>query len=321
MSAGVAGLHHITALAGDPQANVDFYTRVLGLRFIKRTVNFDDPGTYHFYYGNGTGTPGTIMSFFPWGKGSLRGRIGTGQVSVTSFSVPAASTAYWIERLQALRIPFQGPVERFHESAIELRDPDGIDLELVATEGDPRAGWSNGEIPEENSIRGFHQATLSLEGYERTAGLLTSALGFRPAGEHGARFRFVSGPGGPGTIIDLVCEPDRGRGTTGVGVVHHIAYRAPDGEAQLALRAVIAENGRDVTPVIDRKYFRSIYFREPGGVLFEIATDAPGFTVDETKSELGLRLELPAWLEPHRGEIEGHVAPVTLPRGNNPDVK
>ncbi len=319
MNPGVGGIHHITAMAGDPQANVDFYTRVLGLRFVKRTVNFDDPGTYHFYYGNQVGAPGTILTFFPWGTGSLRGRIGTGQVSVTSFSVPANSLGFWTERLKLLRVPFQGPVDRFEESAIEIRDPDGLDLELVATDGDARPGWSNADVPAQHAIRGFHQATLSLEGYERTAGLLTGALGFRALGEYGARFRFVAGTGRPGAIVDLVCEPDRGRGSMGVGVVHHIAFRAATDDAQFALRKVIVDHGRDATPIIDRQYFRSIYFREPGGVLFEVATDPPGFTIDEPEAELGMHLKLPAWLEPHRQQIEEHVARITLPKANNPE--
>jgi glyoxalase family protein len=314
----VLGIHHVTAMAGDAQANLDFYTRVLGLRLVKRTVNFDDPGTYHFYFGDKTGTPGTLLTFFPWGARSLRGRIGTGQVSATSFSIPASSIPFWKDRLAKLDVPVEGPVLRFDESVLSLRDRDGAALELVASAGDARPGWSNGDVPIHNAIRGFHHASLSLAGYERTAQLLTKTLGLRASGEAGNRFRFIAGDGAPGAILDLVCEPGRMRGSMGVGVVHHIAYRATDEDAQRALRARIVEDGHDATPVLDRQYFRSIYFREPGGVLFEIATDGPGFAIDEPVGELGRHLKLPPWLEPQRGAIEAHVTPITVPPSNNP---
>lgn len=318
MSASVLGIHHITAMAGDAQANVDFYTRVLGLRLVKRTVNFDDPGTYHLYFGDRSGTPGTILTFFPWGANSFRGRIGTGQVSTTSFSIPGASISYWKDRLTRLDISADGPSERFDEAVLTLRDRDGVALELVArTNADARTGWSNGDIPLEHAVRGFHHASLSLDGYERTAGLMTT-LGFRAAGEAGNRFRFAAGDGGPGAIVDLVCEPGRMRGNMGVGVVHHIAYRAESDETQRALRQLLVNAGHDPTPVLDRQYFRSIYFREPGGVLFEIATDAPGFAIDEPVADLGRSLKLPPWIESHRSEIEAHVTPLTVPPSNNP---
>jgi glyoxalase family protein len=317
----VHGIHHITAMAGDAQANVDFYTRVLGLRLVKRTVNFDDPGTYHFYYGDETGRPGTLLTFFPWGASALRGRIGTGQVSVTGFAIPSGSMGYWIERLASHDVSFDGPTERFDEAAISLRDPDGVTLELVETARDDRPGWSNGDVPLEYSVRGFHQATLSLEGYERTAELVSGALGLQKTGEAANRFRFAAGDGAPGTILDLLCEPGRGRGSMGAGVVHHIAFRAATDQAQLALRTELAKHGRDVTPVLDRQYFRSIYFREPGGVLFEIATDAPGFLIDEPAAELGTHLKLPSWIESQRARIEARVAPITLPKSNNPGAR
>ncbi len=308
------GIHHITAMAGDPQANIDFYTRVLGLRLVKRTVNYDDPGTYHFYFGDRVGLPGSILTFFPWGARSIRGRIGTGQVSTSSYSIPVAAVSYWMDRLKRRSVDVAGPLERFDETALTFRDGDGVALELVASaRDDKREGWSNGDVPPEHAIRGFHHATLSLDGYERSAGLLTKTLGFRPAGEKGNRFRFAAGNGDAGTIVDLVCEPGRMRGSMGVGVVHHIAFRAADDEAQLALRRDIVEAGLDVTPVLDRNYFHSIYFREPGGVLFEIATDTPGFAVDESVDQLGSRLKLPPWLESHRGEIEPHLAPLVVP--------
>ncbi len=314
----VLGIHHITAMAGDAQANVDFYTRVLGLRLVKRTINFDDPATYHLYFGDRVGAPGTLLTFFPWGAGSFRGRIGTGQVAVTSFSIPIASIDYWKDRLARLDIAAAGPATRFDGAVLSLRDRDGIQLELVAGAGDARPGWSNGEIPAEHAIRGFHHASLSLSGYERSAGLLTGTLGFRAAGEEGNRFRFVTGDGTPGTIIDLVCEPGRMRGNMGAGVVHHIAFRAADDEAQRELRQRIVAAGHDATPVLDRNYFHSIYFREPGGVLFEIATDPPGFSIDESVAELGSGLKLPPWLESERGEIEAHLKPLAVPPSNNP---
>jgi len=321
MPVAVTGIHHITAMAGSPQENIDFYVRTLGVRLVKRTVNFDDPFTYHFYFGNESGEPGTILTFFPWGESSLRGRIGTGQVSVSAFSIPAGSMNYWIERLATFDVPFDGPDTRFDETVVSIRDPAGVALDLVETAVDPRPGWSNGEIPREHAIRGFHHATLSLEGFERTAEMLTGPLGFTKQREHGNRFRFAAGAGAPGTIIDLLCEPGRAHGTMGVGVVHHIAFRAATDHEQLALRDRLREANADVTPVIDRQYFHSIYFREPGGVLFEIATDPPGFLTDETPAELGTHLKLPSWLEPQRARIEARVAPIKLPASNNPGAK
>jgi catechol 2,3-dioxygenase-like lactoylglutathione lyase family enzyme len=288
---------------------------------VKRTVNFDDPFTYHFYFGNEHGQPGTILTFFPWGAASLRGRIGTGQVSVSAFSIPAGSMNYWIERLATLDIPFDGPDTRFGEAVVSIRDGDGLALELVESADDSRSGWSNGEIPPEHSIRGFHHATLSLEGFERTAEVLTGALGLTKQRETGNRFRFVAGDASPGTIVDLLCEPDRAHGSMGVGVVHHIAFRAATDEDQRALFESVRAAGMDVTPVIDRQYFHSIYFREPGGVLFEIATDPPGFLTDETPAELGTHLKLPVWLEPRRARIEARVALIQLPSSNNPAGK
>lgn len=311
----VLGIHHITAMAGAPQDNIDFYTRTLGLRLVKRTVNFDDPYTYHFYFGNESGEPGTILTFFPWGASSLRGRHGTGQVEGSAFSIPAGSSNFWIERLASRDVVFDGPEARFGETVITLRDSDGVVLELIES-SDGRSGWANGEIPAEHSIRGFHHATLSLEGYERTAELL-AVLGFTKQSEAGNRFRFVCGDGAPGKIIDLLCEPDRMRGTMGVGVVHHIAFRAANDREQIALRDTLRDAGSDVTPVIDRQYFQSIYFREPGGVLFEIATDPPGFQTDEALSNLGMQLKLPAWLEANRARIEANIAPIKLPASNN----
>src|SRR5688572_7477650 len=312
----VTGIHHVTAMAGPPQGNIDFYTRVLGLRLVKRTVNFDDPYTYHFYFGTEQGAPGTILTFFPWGGASLHGRIGTGQVSVTAFSIPVGSMDHWIERLARHDVIFDGPETRFDQTVLSLRDSDGVALELVEA-ADDRPAWENGEIPNVHAIRGFHHATLSLEGFERTADLLTTGLGFRRVREQDNRFRFVAGTGEPGAIIDLHCEPDRQHGTMGVGVVHHIAFRVATDADQLALRDALVAADANVTPVIDRQYFRSVYFREPGGVLFEIATDAPGFATDETNAELGTHLKLPGWLEPQPARIEASIAPIKVPASNN----
>ena len=318
MSAKALGIHHITAMAGDAQANLDFYTRVLGLRLVKRTVNFDDPGTYHFYFGDYAGTPGSLLTFFPWGAKSLHGRIGTGQVAATAFAIPAASVSYWSDRLKRLDIATTSS-QRFDEAVIELRDRDGLAIELAATtEASATPGWSNGDVPAEHAIRGFHHASLSLAGYERTARLLADTLGFASVAGASNRYRFAVAGAGAGLCVDLVCEPGRMRGSMGVGVVHHIAFRAADDAAQLDLRQRLVEAGYDVTPVLDRQYFHSIYFREPGGVLFEIATDPPGFAIDESPAELGTRLKLPPWLERHRTEIEKHVARLDLPASNNP---
>jgi glyoxalase family protein len=315
---GTLGIHHITAMAGDAQANLDFYTRVLGLRLVKRTVNFDDPATYHLYFGDHDGTPGTILTFFPWGAKSLHGRIGTGQVSATAFAIPSSSLSFWADRLKRLDIATR-TAQRFDENVLELRDRDGVAIELVAAAGtESTPGWSNGDVRPEHAIRGFHSASLSLAGYERTARLLTDILGFTAGGNANNRFRFAVAGTGMGSRLDLVCEPGRMRGSMGVGVVHHIAFRAADDAAQLALRERLVDAGHDVTPVLDRHYFKSIYFREPGGVLFEIATDPPGFAIDESPAELGTHLKLPPWLERHRSEIEKHAAPLALAPSNNP---
>jgi catechol 2,3-dioxygenase-like lactoylglutathione lyase family enzyme len=306
----IPGIHHVTAIAGDPQRNIDFYTGVLGMRMVKRTVNFDDPETYHFYYGDEQGRPGTILTFFPW-PGAGRGRRGSGQASVVAFSIPSGSLPYWTERLWTGNVALDGSGERFGDKLIGFRDPDGLRLELVEGE-DRRTPWSGGPAPVEYAVRGFHSVTLSVEGYERTAGVL-DRLGFRKAQEKGNRFRYETGGGGPGALVDVECVPDLPPGRVAVGSVHHVAWRAVDDREQQTWREVVARAGLNVTPIIDRKYFRSIYFREPGGVLFEIATDAPGFAVDEPVEALGSELVLPPWLEPTRKELELRLPPVRLP--------
>jgi glyoxalase family protein len=312
MSADTSGIHHVTAIAGEPQRNVDFYVGVLGLRLVKKTVNFDDPGTYHLYYGDGVGTPGAVMTFFPW-AGAPRGRIGSGQLTVTSFSIPATSLGHWTERLVEGGVRFEKPEDRFGETILRFPDPDGLRLGLVAAADEGREGWSDGPAPAEHAVRGFHHVMLTVADPSRTAKLMTDTLGFRQTGEAEGRTRYEAGEGGPGSTVDLADGTGFPRGTMGVGTVHHVAFRVPDDETQLALREEVAALGYNVTPVLDRNYFRSIYFREPGGVLFEIATDPPGFAVDEEVEHLGENLKLPPWLEPQREQLEGTLPSLRVP--------
>ncbi len=313
MPSSIAGIHHVTALAGDPQRNLDFYTQVLGLRLVKRTVNFDDPGTYHLYYGDRTGTPGTILTFFPW-PGARRGRPGAGQATVTSFAIPAGSAGFWQRRLNRLGVATEAPAERHGETVLTLLDPDGLRLELVEREGfvdqDP---WETAEIPAASAVRGFSGVTLAEWNPEVTARLLTESMGLRPAGQAGDRWRFEAGTGAGATRVDLLAQPAAERGSIAAGSVHHVAWRAADDADQRAWRERIAATGLGVTEVLDRQYFHSIYFREPGGVLFEIATDPPGFTYDEPVVALGEHLKLPPWLEPRRSEIEAILPPLRAP--------
>jgi glyoxalase family protein len=313
MSKEILGIHHITAIAGDPQTNIDFYAGMLGLRLVKVTVNFDDPGTYHLYYGDGAGHPGTIMTFFPW-PNAPKGRHGTGQVTHTSFAVPAASRDYWIDRLRTHMVPLAEPPDRFGEKIVTFSDPDGLTIELVCTNNlNVDRAYQAGPVPIESAIHGFHSATLSEEGYQRTAGLMTETLGFKLAGQDGNRFRYITGSGEPGSIIDILCAPEERRGSVLVGTVHHIAFRTPDDQQQLAWLKELARLGYNTSPVMDREYFHSIYFREPGGILFEIATDPPGFAINETMETLGSSLILPPWLEPRRAELVAVLPPLQLP--------
>ncbi len=313
MSQEIFGIHHVTAIASDPQQNIDFYTHVLGLRLVKLTVNFDDPGTYHFYYGDEVGQPGTILTFFPW-RGARRGRPGNGQVSVTSFSIPEGAVGYWQERLGRLGIFVGEPSRRFDEEALVFLDPDGMQLELVAEAGvESRRPWAGGPVPPEAAIRGFHSVTLWEENLEHTAALLTGVLGFRLVQSAGSRSRFEAASSEPGSILDIIHRPDQGTGWGGAGTVHHVAWRTADDQTQQAWRQEIASLGFHVSPVMDRQYFHSIYFREPGGVLFEIATDPPGFTWDEAPDRLGTGLKLPSWLETQRVQIEQILPDLSLP--------
>ncbi len=315
MSKQLPGIHHVTAIAGDPQRNIDFYTDVLGLRLVKQTINYDDPGTYHFYYGDTVGSPGTLLTFFPW-PGAQRGRVGVGQASATAFSVPQASLGYWIERLVRLGVPFTGPSTRFGEQTLAFTDTDAMPLEIIAHKGEQTGGgWDGGDIPSEHAIRGIHSVTLSVADSAPTIALLTGALGFRQIGAENGRQRFEAGNGsGAGAQVDILHQPGGPRGAMGTGVVHHIAWRTPDDAAQKEWQESLTAAGVGVTEVMDRQYFHSIYFREPGGVLYEIATDQPGFLVDETAETLGSTLRLPQWLEPERRRIEEALPPVHVPQ-------
>jgi len=289
-----AGIHHITAIAGDPQRNLDFYTEALGLRLVKRTVNFDDPGSYHFYFGDSIGTPGTIMTFFPW-PGARRGARGSGQVTTVSFAVPRNSMAFWKERLRATHVIAEEIEGRFGSNALRFLDPDGLQLELVAS--------ANEESSSERAIRGFAAPTLEVRNPEKTKKLITEILGFEFVAEENNRRRFRGSGSNASAEIDLVSS-EAGFGQIAAGTVHHIAFRAADDDEQLKVREQLAARGLNVTPVIDRQYFHSIYFREPNGILFEIATDGPGFLIDEPADALGETLKLPPIYESKRNEIE-----------------
>lgn len=303
------GIHHVTCIATDPQRNVDFYATVLGLRLVKTTVNFDAPGVYHLYFGDERGTPGSLITFFPW-PDARPGVRGAGQATTTSFSVPADSLGWWETRLAGLGVDVERTGDRFDSAALALTDPDGLRLELVAHEGDTRSGWDAATVgvPAGHAVRGLHGVTLTERADDPTAALLVDTLGFRLAEQRGPLSRFVLGDGGPGRVVDLLAEPGAAPNTVAAGTVHHVAWRAVDEQDEEVWRSVLQDEGLTVTPILDRRYFRSIYFREPGGVLFELATDQPGFDVDEPLLELGRALKLPPWLEPDREHIE-HALP------------
>lgn len=300
----ITGLHHITAIAGNARRNHDFYTRMLGLRLVKKTVNFDDPNTYHFYYGTESGTPGTLLTFFPW-EGIKPGYTGTGMVTETSYAVSEDSLPYWIERFRMHHIHHQPAVERFGEQILCFQDKDGLQLALVVPkEADNRTGWATEEVPSSVSLKGFHHATLTLKRMEPTAAVLTDLFGYSLQQQEGSRYRFVTNAADTANAIDIVVAPNEKHGYHAAGTNHHIAFRVGDEATLMAFREKIAARGYTITPKIDRNYFYSLYFREPGGVLFEIATDNPGFAIDEPVAELGTRLMLPAQYEKHRLEIE-----------------
>jgi len=306
-------IHHITAICSNAQRCLDFYCDVLGLRLVKRTVNFDDPGTYHFYFGDESGSPGTILTFFPW-SAMAPGRQGSGQAVATAFAVPPGSLESWQKRLAERSVAADPITDRFGERVLVLRDNDGLVIELIeAVWASDLPAWTVPGVTPGMAIRTFHGATISVDGYERTARVLEETFGFANSDSQGHRFRFVASGGGSGATIDLLCQPDRRHGLMGTGTVHHVAFRAKDETEQLDVRRQVAAAGFNVTPVLDRVYFRSIYFREPGGTIFEVATDSPGFLIDESVEMLGQHLKLPPWLETNRQRIEQFLPAITLP--------
>ena len=306
----IVGLHHVTAIAADPQRNLNFYTDVLGLRFVKKTVNFDDPGTYHFYFGDDAGTPGTILTFFPWPH-AKRGTVGAGEVTHTAFSIPPTSIAYWEQRLIAKNVSVEGKEERMGETVLTFSDPDGMKIELVGhAESGVLKAPRFADVPAEHAIRGFFGVTM-LERDARQTEAALALLGFRKVAEEANRLRFSAAGEALGNQLDIVVDPKAGPARPGAGSVHHIAFRSEDYEDQKQWRDVIGKYLR-VSPVMERDYFRSIYFREPGGVLFELATDIPGFAIDEPLETLGEDLRVPQWLGANLAQLTQHLPEVTL---------
>ncbi len=311
MSYSVKGLHHVTAIASDPQANLDFYARELGLRFVKKTVNFDDPGTYHLYYGDAVGSPGSAMTFFPWSR-LPKGRTGTGEAGVTLFSVPAGSLDYWRKRLAAGsgKVIWEG--EQFGQKSLLAEDHDGLSFALVENDADSRDPWTHNGVDKDAAIRGFEGVTLTLADKTGTADWLTGFLNYEEDGTDGPITRYRSKTIDTAATVDIEVHEDGAAAAQGAGSVHHIAFRLDNREEQAKLRQALVENGIQVTPVIDRNYFWSIYFRSPGGVLFEAATDEPGFTADEAEAMLGQELKLPPQHEVNRAEIEKILQPLDV---------
>ncbi|MGO9123134.1 MAG: ring-cleaving dioxygenase [Desulfomonilaceae bacterium] len=313
MDREIFGVHHVTAIASDPNRNIAFYTEILGLRLVKLTVNFDDPGSYHFYYGDEVGHPGTLLTFFVW-PDAPRGRKGSRQVAAVTFGIPFGSMSFWMDRLHRHDGAVGELTERFNEEALTFNDPDGVQLELIEVRATRRIENKYGPIPVGHAITGIHGVTLLESALQETDSLLTHTLGFNRINQEGNRTRYVAGPTGHGRRVDLVHVPHEPRSSVAVGMVHHVAWRVANEEQQRSWREQIVDVGLNVTPVIDRRYFKSIYFREPGGVLFELATDPPGFTIDEEPDKLGTRLVLPPWLESERRQIEERLPLLTLPK-------
>ena len=309
------GLHHLTAIASDPQRNLDFYAGTLGLRFIKQTVNFDDPGTYHLYYGDTSGRPGSILTFFPWPR-ARRGRVGAGQVAETQLAIPTSALAFWVQRLTEYQVAFQGPTRRFDsESVLTFTDFDGMPLALVATDAAASLpGWNGGVgVSEAMSVRGMHAVTLWVHRRAETAKVLTDALGFREIAHTDDIVRYAVEDATPGTLVDVKELLTGPGGTGGAGIVHHVAFRASDDDTEFGIRWQVTAAGLPITEQIDRTYFRSMYFREPGHVLFELATDAPGFAVDESPEHLGDGLQLPPQHEHLREALSDQLPPLHRP--------
>ncbi len=304
MISNIQGIHHITAIAGNAQRNYDFYTRVLGLRMVKRTVNFDDPGTYHFYYGNETGTPGTILTFFPW-EGIASGRAGAGMATEIGYSVPADSLEFWAQRFRDNKIQQDPVAQRLGETYLSFRDPDGLKLDLIASKyPDGRQPWTTPQVDADAATKGFHSVTLTLKSIKPTASILTDILGYELREQEGNRYRYITPASPTASVVDLVEAPQEARGLSGGGTNHHVAFRVANEAVQMEFREKVLQKGLHITPKINRDYFFSLYFREPGGVLFELATDNPGFTVDEPLDQLGTHLKLPVQYEAMRADIE-----------------
>ena len=317
-TATIGGIHHVTAIAGNAQRNLDFYAGFLGLRLVKKTVNFDDPTSYHLYYGDEAGRPGTILTFFPW-DGAQRGQRGVGQVATVSLAVPKDALGHWLGKLSARNLKVEKG-EHFGDAVVMFEDPDGLSLELVAHAGvDALPSWAEGPVAAEYAVRGVYSVTLWEDGGDKTAALLTERLGYCKLGKEGNTERFSHESGGPGAFIEVRHADGFWPGVKGTGTVHHVAFRAADEATQLELRDSLSQDGLRPTPVIDRQYFRSVYFREPGGVLFEIATDPPGFTVDEPLETLGEALKLPPKFEAIRGSLERALPLLHHPNDVAPD--
>jgi glyoxalase family protein len=315
MRPNLPGIHHVTAIASDPQRNIDFYVGILGMRLVKQTVNFDDPERYHLYFGDTGGSPGTLLTYFAWPDGQ-RGRQGAGQFSTIALTIPASSLGYWIERLVSHGVSHSHPEKRFGEQVIAFKDPDGLPLELVATaSADITPTEHSGDVPPEHAIRKVHSVELWEGDNDDTDAFLTDVLGFHQVAKSGNRRRFAVGDGGSGTLVDLVRASGFWTGTVAVGTIHHVAWRTADDQEQETWRTYLASRDMQVTPIRDRQYFRSIYFNEPGGALFEIATDPPGFAIDETPETLGTHLKLPPQYESRRTELETSL-PQIQPAGS-----
>jgi len=305
----ITGIHHVTAIASDPQRNIDFYAGLLGLRRVKTTVNFDDPSAYHLYYGDEAGSPGSIVTFFYWPGQEARGRIGSGQTTALVFSAPGDSLGYWQGRLEKSGVSVERRA-RFGEEVLAFVDPDEIPVEIVAVADDARSGWTGAGIPAERALRGLHTAELTVASAGPTETLLTQEMGFRLVKREGDRARFEAGPGGSGRYADVIEDAGGKRGSGGSGTIHHIAWSVPDDETELAKQSELQKSGYQVSPVMDRDYFHSIYYRERGGILFEIATATPGFAVDEAAESLGAALKLPKQFEAMRARIEQALPPL-----------
>jgi len=306
----ILGLHHITAIAGNAQRNYDFYTKVLGLRLVKKTVNFDDPKTYHFYFGDEIGTPGTILTFFPW-DGVKQGRNGAGMATEIGYSVPEGSLEFWKERFKEYNVVTGRPGEKFGELYLPFQDPDGLNIELIVPEKeDNRKPWETGDVKTSVASRGFHNVTLTLRNVEPTAEILTEVLGYKFVKQESNRHRFITDAVENAAIVDILEMPQAPTGINAGGTNHHIAFRVKDDAVMMEYREKVLSRGLHITPKIDRDYFYSLYFREPGGVLFELATDNPGFTRDETVDQLGSSLQLPKQYEGYRAEIEEGLLPL-----------